>query len=90
MKRSRITIETRQLIIVRSGRVFIHSWCSTCGEEVRMLGAEQAARLADLTPRAICDLADAGTLHFIVSPDGSLFICFNSLTINSDLKGELS
>ena len=79
MRRNRITIETRQLLAVRIGGGFIHGWCTSCGEQVRMVSAEQAALLAGLRLGAICELSDAGVLHSTVRPDGLLFICFNSL-----------
>jgi hypothetical protein len=44
-----------------------------------MVSAEQAALLAGLGLRAVCDLADAGILHFNVRSDGLLLICFKSL-----------
>jgi hypothetical protein len=79
MKRSRITIETRQLLAIRSPRGLVHAWCPACGEQVPMLRAEQAAALAGVSLRAICSQVDAGTLHFTEQTDGLLFICFNSL-----------
>ncbi len=79
MKRNRITIETRQLLIVRGARGFVHGWCAGCGEHVQMVSAEQAAILAGPGLRAVCDLADAGILHFIMRPDGLLLICLKSL-----------
>lgn len=79
MKRNRITIETRELLVVRSARGCFHRWCESCGEHVQMVRAEQAAILAGLGLRALCDLADAGILHFNVGPDGLLLICFKSL-----------
>lgn len=79
MKRSRITIETRQLLAIRSPKGLVHAWCPACGEQVQMIRADHAAALAGVSLRVICRWVDAGTLHFNEQADGLLFICFNSL-----------
>ena len=57
----------------------LSSLCAACGEEVRMVTIDQAARLARVNSREIYREVEAGMLHFIETTEGSLLICFNSL-----------
>ncbi|NOT59882.1 MAG: hypothetical protein HOP19_06610 [Acidobacteria bacterium] len=79
MKRTETTIETYQVQIVRRRKPETEAWCSACAAAVRMVTPEAAAALSAVTPRTIYRRIEAGQLHFIETPDGTLFICTNSL-----------
>jgi hypothetical protein len=78
-KRTEITMETDQVMVVYMPRGFVRAWCEGCAAEVTMLTAEQAAAIAGISLRAICRSVEAGSLHFRETADRGLFICPNSL-----------
>jgi predicted site-specific integrase-resolvase len=47
--------------------------------KVRMVTADEASRIAQVTPRTIYRWAETGQLHFTESQDGLLLICLKSL-----------
>jgi hypothetical protein len=53
-------------------------WCSGCGRPVLMMTPREAAR-TEAAAATISEWAEAGLLHFTVTPTGQLFICSNSL-----------
>ena len=48
-----------------------------------MVAADDASRIAEVTPRTIYRWAEAGRLHFTESQDGLLLICRRSLAGSS-------
>ncbi len=54
-------------------------WCEACAAQVRMVTAEEAAMIAEVSARAIYRRVEAGRIHFTETPEGLLLICFNSL-----------
>lgn len=78
-KKTTLTIETLQLLVVRRGRLLEEDWCTQCCQQVRMVTADEAAVLAAVSLREICQGVEANTLHFKETGDGLLFICLNSL-----------
>ena len=85
-RRMRITIQTERLLVM-SHEGSLHSICSTCGDDVRMVTIDQAARLARVNSREIYREVEAGLLHFMETTDGSVLICLNSLN-GSDIERE--
>jgi hypothetical protein len=79
-KRTEITIETERLLIVSQRRERTIQLCGDCDQKVPMLTVYEAARAARTTPLVIFGLAEAGRLHLVVTTEGQLFICPNSLT----------
>jgi hypothetical protein len=73
-KRTEITIETERLLVVSQRRVRAILWCNHCAKNVPMLTIFEADRISSL--------AEAGLLHFAVTPDGRLFICSKSLGLD--------
>ncbi|HEX8098530.1 MAG TPA: hypothetical protein VF507_10855 [Pyrinomonadaceae bacterium] len=78
-KITEITVETERVTTVSRRPQPLQQWCGPCARVVTMLRAEDAALSAGLSLRQICRLADAGTLHYAETPEGTLFICFDSL-----------
>jgi hypothetical protein len=78
-RRTEITVETEQVLILRRARRATRAWCPKCRAEVGMVAPEDAATLGGLSLRAVCRRVEAGELHFRETADGRLFICLNSL-----------
>ncbi len=73
-----VSIETRQLTVIRARRPVVLAWCERCSAQVRMVTPEQAAAFAGTRPRAIYRRVESGGLHFIETGEG-LLICAGSL-----------
>jgi hypothetical protein len=78
-KRTEITIETERLLVISQRLERASLWCSRCGRPVLMMTVTEAARTENTNAAVISELAEAGALHFAVTPTGRLFICSNSL-----------
>jgi len=78
-RRRKITVETRQLLVIHKPKGITYAWCVACAGQVEMISAEQAAVIADVSLRAICRWVDAERLHFKEDANGMLSICLNSL-----------
>ena len=80
MKRTTtLTIETRQVLVIRRPIAPRQALCETCGDVVMLVTADEAARLARLSPRAIYRCVEGGSLHVLEADGGALLICLNSL-----------
>lgn len=79
-RRTEITVETQRVVVIRQNRSVVPVWCAACAQHVTMLSAEEAAAATGLTRRTIYALVEAKKIHFTETPDGVLFVCFNSLT----------
>jgi hypothetical protein len=80
-KRTRITVETHQLLLVRSRRGTERVCCQLCGEPFEMLTVEEAALAASVSPRTIFKQIEAGTLHYLERRPGPFLVCINSLLL---------
>jgi hypothetical protein len=82
-KRTEITIEITELMLVKSPRGRpAQKWCPGCAEEVAMVTPEQAAVIGEVSTRTIYRWIEEGNLHFIEGPDRSMLVCPNSLEAN--------
>ena len=80
MKRRTITVEIDRVISISQRQSSPVAWCAACESLVRMVTADEAARLARVTARLIYQWVEAGRLHFTETPEGQLLICLNSLS----------
>ena len=78
-RRIEIIVEKQRVLTIGTRRISAVGWCASCGLRVRMVTAEDASRIAQVTPRTIYRWAETGQLHFTESQDGLLLICVNSL-----------
>ena len=78
-RRTRIVVETERLLVVRTRRAGVASWCAACGGDVQMVGLDEAAQVSARSQREIVRRVEAGRLHFTESARGRLLICLNSL-----------
>ena len=77
-KRTEITVEVDEVIYMARHRL-TRAWCPACGSEVQMLTPEQAAAVAGVTVRAVNRRVEDGSVHFLETADGRLWVCVNSL-----------
>ncbi|HSE98943.1 MAG TPA: hypothetical protein VLD57_11815 [Blastocatellia bacterium] len=78
MRRTSTTTEVERVIVIRASGP-LPAWCEACSGQTTMIKPEHAATLIGATCRRIYQMVEAGLLHFIEPPDGSLLICRNSL-----------
>jgi len=72
-------VETEQILVIRRSGQPVLVWCPECARQARMVRPEEAAILADLSPRAIYRRVEDGRLHFTETTQGQLWVCLNSL-----------
>jgi hypothetical protein len=82
MKRRRrieTTIETYEVLAIRTSRESAQVWCSECAGHVPLVKPEEAAVLVSVNARTIYRWVEADRVHFREMPEGFLLICVNSL-----------
>lgn len=75
--KTEITVETRQLLIIRRRATL--GWCPLCAAQATLLSAEEAAAVADFSLRTVFHLVETGRLHLCETAEGRGGICLNSL-----------
>ena len=87
MKRKiQLTIETHELLVISRTKGSTQGWCSECVGDVPLVRPEEAAVLADVSPRTIYRRVEAGLVHFAESPEGWLLVCLSSLLDESRIE----
>jgi hypothetical protein len=79
-KRTEITIEFEEVIQAASQRRLTRAWCPACSSEAQMLTPDQAAEMTQATVRAVNQRVEEGSVHFLETADGRLWVCANSLS----------
>ena len=77
-KRTKITIETDSLLILR-GRSLRRAWCPQCGSEAEMIPLDNVGIISNLSPREVEAWIQSEDLHHSKATDGSPLICLNSM-----------
>jgi hypothetical protein len=78
-RRVEVMIETHQTWIIRQAVPPPPAWCAGCARMVRMITAEEAARLVHQSTRTIYTWVEADRLHYRETPEGFLHVCLDSL-----------
>jgi excisionase family DNA binding protein len=78
-RRTKITIETERVIVIRKRRPLTQEWCNRCGEIVSMVTVDEAAGIAGVSSRTIYRWVEADRIHFTETSDRRLLICPDSL-----------
>jgi excisionase family DNA binding protein len=78
-KRTKLTIETERVLVIRRGRAGREAVCEACQEVVQLLSVDEAATLTRVGARKIYRMVEAGKIHFTQTNEKLLLICFNSL-----------
>jgi hypothetical protein len=79
VKTTEVIIERDELWVVRGPRPRAPGRCELCGE-TEFVTPETAAALAGVNTRTIYRLVEAGLIHFLETPEGSVLVCLRSLT----------
>ena len=72
-----ITVESKQILIMRQRRNHKKCWCDVCGQQVEMLLIGEARAIADF--RTAYGEVESEGLHLVKTPSGVTFVCLNSL-----------
>ena len=75
-------IETERSFATRTLQQRPCAWCAACGQQVEMVTAFAAAVEREVNLYTIHRWAEAGVIHFLVTAEGELLVCLNSLTRN--------
>ena len=79
-KRTELTVETDEIVVLRTTGKAIQAWCPQCGEAVRMITSEEALVLASVNTRTIYRLVQDSKVHYAKTAEGFLRICLRSLS----------
>jgi hypothetical protein len=80
-RRTEIAIEIDEVVLVKSvSNLSAMAWCVGCANEVLMVTPHQAAVIARISVRDINRRVEAGEVHFLETPEGSLLVCMNSVS----------
>jgi hypothetical protein len=78
-RRTEITVETKQVLVVRKLGVPILAWCPGCAAEAKMVTPDEAAAITCTNSRMIYRWVEAEKVHSTETADGATLICLNSL-----------
>lgn len=78
-RRVEVTIETHQVWIVREPKPLAQVWCAGCARTVRMVTADEAARILRQSTLNVYRMVEGGRLHYRETHEGLLLICLDSL-----------
>lgn len=81
-RRTEITIESSRLFFVHCVGRAARVTCLVCDGGAEMVTPDHAATLFRLSTRIIHRMVEGGKVHFTETPDGSLLICLNSLSMD--------
>ncbi|HSE38335.1 MAG TPA: hypothetical protein VLG74_13610 [Blastocatellia bacterium] len=77
-KKTEITTETFEVLIIRRRGTLTRKWCEGCGKQVALISLEEAC-MSGLSIEAVERQVEAGRIHLIEKAGGSSLICLNSL-----------
>jgi len=85
-KRTEITVETHEVLIIRRGDSSVRTWCTECNAEVRMIPADQAVALAGIGMNGILAMVAAREVHWAQAGTCTPLICLASLVARLAVK----
>jgi hypothetical protein len=77
-KRTKITIETDSLLVLR-GRRSLRAWCPGCGAEGEMIPLKDLAVVSNLPAPEVEAWMQSEELHYTQAADGAHLVCLNSM-----------
>jgi hypothetical protein len=78
-RRTRTTIEMREVVVIRSSRKRNRVLCAKCSEAAALVTIEEAVKMSGITARAIYRLIEAGEVHFVETAEGLTLICADTM-----------
>jgi len=82
LRKTRITIETHRVVVVRRRRM-VRFWCGECGEDSEFVLLEDLNGLLEDGANGVNRQAFSTELHFAKAQDGAVVVCVKSLTRTS-------
>ena len=79
MRRTEVSIEMEQLMVIQRRRGSVTSRCKECDVEVVMLTPDEAALVTLASTRSLYRMIDSGMVHFEETPAGLIRLCLPSL-----------
>jgi hypothetical protein len=76
---TRITIQTRQTIVIRSLRDSFKAWCEHCCEVVLALTPESITGMLQIPAGTLYGLLESGKWHLVEAGARSILVCCKSL-----------
>ena len=77
-KRTRISIETDSLLVLR-GRKSLWAWCPQCGADAEMIPLNDVGVVSNLPPAHVQAWIESPDLHHRKTASGIDLICLNSM-----------
>jgi hypothetical protein len=78
-KRTEITVETHEILIIRSRKSSGRARCIGCGAEGRMIPADEAIALAGISMTSLLEMVNGGDVHWVQEGTCTPLICLKSL-----------
>ena len=78
-RRTRVTIETEEIVVARRIASPVIAWCPKCETETGMVSLIQAALLRHIDRRTIQEWMQSGELHVLETGETGPLICVTSL-----------
>ena len=79
IRRTEVTIETDEIVVIRSSQAAMQPLCLQCCDPVPMIRPEQAAEMVSANARAVYRWIEEGRIHSAETADGVVFVCPRSL-----------
>ena len=79
IKRTELTVEMDEIILITGSRATCLSPCPHCGDVVAMITPEQAAEIVAANTRAIYRWIEEGRIYSAETAKGRLLVCPRSL-----------
>ena len=74
-RRTRTTIEKREVVVIRSSRQMRTILCNECSGAVALVTLDEAVKISGLSSRVIYRLIEEGRIHFAETAAGVGLIC---------------
>lgn len=78
-RRTEITIETDQVVVIRRYRKVLRTWCVACAKKVMMVTAGEAAAATGVSLITVYRWVESCNVHSAETQEGLLFVCLDSL-----------
>ena len=82
-RKTRITIETHRVVVVRRRRV-VRFWCGECGEDSEFVPLEDLNGLLEDGANGVNRQALNAELHLANGQDGAVVVCIKSWSLAGD------
>ena len=79
IRRTEVTVETDEIVVIRSSQTTLVPLCPHCCDAVPMITVEQAREMVSANTREIYRWVEEGKIHHMETPDGVVFVCPRSL-----------